>query len=178
MFARRNASLSVGANGTGVSSDPTLCTGPSRYSNASDAITAAISPPNPPVSDASWTIRTFPVSRTLSTTRSRSRGWIDRRSTTRTSFPVSCANWSAGLDRRLNRRAVRQHHCCITLAANSPFPDRNKLFPFRHILFDAPVEIFVFEKEDRIVVPYRRLHQTSCIGRRGRARQFSTRRRS
>ena len=57
----RNADSSGGLYGTGVSSDAMRMIGASRYSNASSAMSAAISPPMPPVRGASY--------------RHRARGW-------------------------------------------------------------------------------------------------------
>ena len=70
-------------------------TGPSRCSNASSAIVAAISAPNPPVRVSSCRTSTFDVRRALSSTASRSHGISVRRSSTSTETPSASSTSAA-----------------------------------------------------------------------------------
>ena len=71
-FGEYKASRAL-ANGTGVSRAPRRATGASSHSKASRPTVAAISPPKPPVSGASWSTRQRPVFATERTTESTSR---------------------------------------------------------------------------------------------------------
>ena len=93
------ACSSTGENGTGQSGAVIRRTGPSRSSNASSAIVAAISAPKPPVCVSSWSTSAFDVLRTLSSTASLSQGMTERRSTISIEIPSpsSCSAASAAV---------------------------------------------------------------------------------
>src|SRR5205085_610280 len=94
-----NAFSSAGENGTGVSGAAMRFTGASRSSNASSAIVAAISAPNPPVRVSSCRTSAFEVFRTDSSTAALSQGMTLRRSTISTDTPSesSCSAASAAV---------------------------------------------------------------------------------
>jgi hypothetical protein len=92
-----NAFSSGGENGTGVSGAAIRFTGASRSSNASSAIVAAISAPNPPVRVSSCSTSTFDVFRTDSSTACLSHGRIERRSMISTDAPSTCCAASAAV---------------------------------------------------------------------------------
>ena len=93
-----NAFSSGGENGTGASGAAIRFTGPSSSSNASSAIVAAISAPNPPVRVSSCSTSAFDVLRTDSSTACLSQGSTVRRSMISTETPSDsscCAASSA-----------------------------------------------------------------------------------
>src|SRR5204863_486306 len=82
---------SGGENWTGESGAVTRLTGASRSSNASSAIVAAISAPNPPVCVSSCRTSTLEVLAALSSTAARSQGMSVRRSMTSTEMSSSAS---------------------------------------------------------------------------------------
>mmetsp|Transcript_36851 Transcript_36851/g.88682 ORF Transcript_36851/g.88682 Transcript_36851/m.88682 type:complete len:205 (-) Transcript_36851:649-1263(-) len=87
-FGTKNSSH---ANGNGASNPQTRCTGASREVKHCSWISAAISPPNPPVFVASWAMTNRPVLVTESITVCRSQGKIVCRSITSQLTPSSAS---------------------------------------------------------------------------------------
>ena len=159
---------STGENGTGQSGAVIRRTGPSRSSNASSAIVAAISAPKPPVCVSSWRTSAFDVLRTLSSTASRSQGMTERRSTISIEMPFAL-ELLRRLGRRVHHRPPGDDRHVVAFAVEARLADRDGVALFGHLALDAAVQVLVLEEEHGVRVLDGRDEQALRVLRRRRA---------
>ena len=135
--------------------------GPSRSSNASSLMIAAISPARPPVRECScrmMTLLVFSTSRDGFAIKRRNRAQVH-------DFDLDSlfAQQFSRFERRVHHGRISDYAEIAAFTGDARLAERNDVIFRRNFFFDTAIEIFVLEENNGIVVADRGFDQSLCV---------------